>query len=66
MKNVRNLKGVKNKLGQFYYINKQLPEALVEKSRDIRQTIKDIKKKEEDVLPQKQNKDRGESWGYIS
>ena len=49
LQNVCNLKGVKNSLGQFYYVNKQFPEALMECDREIRQMIKDIKKKEEDI-----------------
>ena len=47
LQNVRNLRGVKNDQGQFYYVNKQLPEAFMERNCEIRQTIKDIKRKEE-------------------
>ena len=49
LQNVCNFKGVRNSLGQLYYVNKQLPEALMERDREIRQTIRDIKKKEEEV-----------------
>ena len=44
---MKSLKGIKNDKGQYYYSNKQLPEALVEKEREIQQTIKDVKKREE-------------------
>ena len=45
--NVRTLRGVKNDKGQCYYVNKQLPEALVEQDRETRSHIKEIKQKEE-------------------
>ena len=47
LENVKVLKGVKNEKGQFYYVNKQLPEALAKKERDIRFQIEQLKQKEE-------------------
>ena len=49
MTNVANLKDKKNKDGDAYYINKQLPEKLMEQNRAIRHKIKEIKEKESEV-----------------
>ena len=50
------MKGVKNEKGQFYYVNKQLPEALAEKERDIRSQIKQLKQKEEGLANDRKTK----------
>ena len=56
LRNVRNLKGKKNGKDQFYYVNKQLPEALMEKEREIRHYIKELKQKEESLPKDKKTK----------
>ena len=45
--NASNLKEKTNSKGDSYYINKQLPERIMEQNREIRQTIRDIKEREE-------------------
>ena len=54
--NVSNLKEKENEDGDPYYINKQLPEKLMEQNREIRQTIKEIKSKEESLLAREKSK----------
>ena len=40
MKNAKNLKDKTNEQGDYYYINKQLPDQLAEQKREIRKQIK--------------------------
>ena len=47
---------MKNDKGNFYYINKQLPEAYVEWDLEIRAKMKEIKKKEEGLANDKKTK----------
>ena len=44
-----NMKGRKNAMGDPYYINKQLPDKLVEKQKRIREQIKEQKEKDKNV-----------------
>ena len=46
-KNLKNLKDVKNKRGESYSINKQLPDVLAEQNRQIREKIKGQRQKDE-------------------
>ena len=56
LQNVSVLKGVKNDKGQFYYVNKQLPEELAEKEREIKFQIKQLKSKEQNLTKHKKTK----------
>ena len=56
LQNVRALRGVKNQKGNLYYVNKQLPEALVERDHEIRVNINKIKQREEDMVGDKKTK----------
>ena len=47
--NISNLKEKVNDSGAPFYINKQLPKKLAEQSREIRQTINEIKDKESEL-----------------
>ena len=47
--NKKNLKDKKNENDGAFYINKQLPESVVEQNRDISQTIRDQKEKDKDL-----------------
>ena len=49
-KNIKNLKDKKNGKNETYYVNKQLPEALIERNRKNREIIKAVKEKEK-ALP---------------
>ena len=55
-KNVKNLKEKVDANNQPYYINKQLPEMLAERNREIRQVITEQKKKEEGISPRDRSK----------
>ena len=52
--NIRNLKEKTNATGDKFYINKQLPETLMERNRHVRQQIRQVRAKEEHYL----NKDK--------
>ena len=41
----------------IFYVNKQLPEALVEKEREVGQKIKEIKQKEDTLPMENKNED---------
>ena len=51
MENVSILKDKKNGDGDACYINKQLPEKIMEQNHEIRQKIKDLKLKEDKLPP---------------
>ena len=46
MSNVANLKDKENSQGEGYYVNKQLPEKMMEQKREIRDTVKEVKTRE--------------------
>ena len=50
LNNASNLKEKANSAGEAFYINKQLPEKVMEQNREIRQTVKELKE-QEDGLP---------------
>ena len=50
-KNIRNLKDKTNSRDELYYINKQLPEQLVEQNREIKELIKQQKSKDSQLNP---------------
>ena len=56
LSNASNLKEKLNSKGDGYYINKQLPESIMEQNREIRQTIKEIKDKEEKLPVREKSK----------
>ena len=49
MTNVKNLKDKENAEGKAFYINKQLPEKIVEQNRETRQIVRNIKEKEDEL-----------------
>ena len=55
-KNMSNLKDNTNSSGDYYYINKQLPEKYKEQNREIREIIKDQKAKDEALPPKDRSK----------
>ena len=50
--NIKNLSDKTNNAGHKYYVNKQLPEVLIEENREIRREVQKLKLKEQD-LPNK-------------
>ena len=51
LKNAPKLKDCENPSGGAYYINKQLPDSFMEKNREIKQMIKDIKEEVDGLAP---------------
>ena len=56
MSNLKNLKDKTNDSGQPYYINKQLPDQIIEKNRLIREAIKVRKEMEKDLRKEDKTK----------
>ena len=54
--NVKNLKEKVNEIGDSYYINKQLPDALVEKNKEIRENVKQQKDLDKALPPAQRSK----------
>ena len=55
-KNIKHLKGKTNEDGNAYYINKQLPEMLVERNKEVRDAIRAQKMKDQDLHPSDKSK----------
>ena len=56
LKNAKNLKDKTNTRGDFYYINKQLPDQLAEQNREIRDTVRYYREKNEKLHKRDQAK----------
>ena len=55
-KNVSNLKDKTNNSGDYFYINKQLPDKIAEQNREIREIIKEQKIKDQSLQPRDRSK----------
>ena len=56
LQNSKNLKEKKNENGEKYYINRQLPESVIEENRERRQTIQEQKELDHNLPPKERSK----------